>query len=166
MKVKIESTPELVSFLETFATVEQTDEGVDFTLNMTLSKKSDEGFFTLKGINDGEYLYLDDVRNPMQSAEFTKQDIYLTKMWRIVRNFTEFQQYFKKYGMPKFISFDHDLGVESGCNGFDCALWLTDYCMNNKLTLPEYYVHSMNPVGRDNIIGLLESFKKYQKENA
>ena len=34
--------------------------------------------------------------------------------------------------------------------------------MNKNQKLPEFYVHSANPIGKENINGLLESFKKSQ----
>lgn len=62
--------------------------------------------------------------------------------------------------MPVEISFDNDLGEK--LEGYDCAKWLVDYCMVNGLTLPNYTVHSANPVARENIISYLENFKKYE----
>lgn len=43
----------------------------------------------------------------------------------------------------------------------DCAKWLVDYCIDNKERLPKIFVHSANPVGADNILGLLNNFKKH-----
>ena len=43
----------------------------------------------------------------------------------------------------------------------DCAKWLVDFCMDNKVELPKFYVHSANPVGADNIRGLLNNFIKH-----
>ena len=36
-------------------------------------------------------------------------------------------------------------------------------CLDNNLKCPEYYCHSMNPVGKENILNLLNSFNKYDK---
>jgi hypothetical protein len=47
--------------------------------------------------------------------------------------------------------------------GYDCAKWLVNFCMDNNLKLPEYYVHSMNPVGRRNILGYLDNYVKFSK---
>ena len=46
--------------------------------------------------------------------------------------------------------------------GYECAKWLIDYCIENNLECPMYVCHSMNPVGRDNILGVLDNFRKYQ----
>lgn len=62
--------------------------------------------------------------------------------------------------MPVEISFDNDLGEK--LEGYDCAKWLVEYCTVNGLTLPNYTVHSANPVARENIIFYLENFKKHE----
>jgi hypothetical protein len=35
--------------------------------------------------------------------------------------------------------------------------------MNNAVKLPKYFVHSQNPVGRDNIQGYLDNYLKFQE---
>jgi hypothetical protein len=92
-------------------------------------------------------LYLDDIRNPKSDG------------WTVVRNYEEFVQYIDQNGLPDEISFDHDLG-EDVKTGYDCAKWLCEYCWMNGIPIPPYNVHSANPVGRDNIIGLLKSYEK------
>lgn len=76
-----------------------------------------------------------------------------------VKSYLEFTDFILKNGLPEFISFDHDLGEEK--TGYDCAKWLVEYCMNNKFPLPEFFVHSQNPVGKENIQRLLDNFNKY-----
>lgn len=92
-------------------------------------------------------LFLDDVRNPKKEG------------WTIVRNYEEFINHISLNGLPEELSFDHDLGEEQK-TGYDCAKWLCDYCWGNGLPIPDYNVHSANPVGRDNIISILQSFEK------
>lgn len=129
------------------------------------------------------YLFLDDIREPSQAYEYTKDMRYISKEWDVVRNYDQFIDYIETVGMPYLISFDHDLAdshytpeiywsdysksknwqdsqVHKEKTGYECAKWLVEYCMNNKLSLPEYLCHSMNPVGKDNILGLLDNFKK------
>lgn len=133
-----------------------------------------------------KYLFLDDIRVPKDAFDYIKDEIYINKTWIIVRNFNEFIQYIIENGLPDLISFDHDLADEHYVpskywydyeaskkyqeqqnnkekTGFDCAKWLVDYCIDNDLKLPSYLSHSMNPVGRDNILGILDNFKKYEK---
>ena len=82
-------------------------------------------------------LFLDDVRPAPDDS------------WTIVRSYDDFVAYISRYGVPDLISFDHDLGA--GKSGYDCAKWL----MENGYCLKMWRVHSMNPVGRDNIKFLL-----------
>ena len=106
-------------------------------------------------------LFLDDIRNPK------------TKGWTVVRNYDEFVKHIQENGLPEEISFDHDLAeihydpttwregfVYQEKTGYDCAKWLCDYCWTNGLPIPTWNVHSANPVGRDNIIQLMENFQK------
>ena len=90
-----------------------------------------------------------------------------TKGWTIVRKYDEFVKHIEQNGLPEEISFDHDLAeIHSELNpqhektGYDCAKWLCEYCWTNGLPIPDWNVHSANPVGRDNIVSILTSFKK------
>lgn len=122
----------------------------------------------------GYWLYLDDIRNPKIGD------------WIVVRSYDEFISHIEKHGMPELISLDHDLGEEhtkfffdmggfaSPPNpqeqdfmektGFDCAKWLVNYCMDNNCKLPFVTVHSANPVGSDNIVSLINNFKRHRGE--
>jgi hypothetical protein len=77
-------------------------------------------------------------------------------MWIVIRSYSNFVKCIEERGLPEFISFDHDLG--EGPTGYDCAKWLVD-----KECLVEYTVHSANIVGRSNIIGLLDGWKKFKE---
>jgi hypothetical protein len=44
--------------------------------------------------------------------------------------------------------------------GRDAALWLANYCVDNGIPIPVYYVHTLNPDGGANIVSILESAKK------
>lgn len=80
-----------------------------------------------------------------------------------VYTFDEFTEFITQNGLPDFISFDHDLG--EGKTGYDCAKWLVEFCLDNQLPLPEFVVHSQNPVGKENIESLLNNFKKINRNN-
>ena len=67
----------------------------------------------------------------------------------------EFMETITHMGLPYYISFDHDLGGDQ--TGMQCAHWL----INNDYSIPEYDVHSQNPVGTKNIWGLLENYKQF-----
>jgi hypothetical protein len=129
------------------------------------------------------FLFLDDVRVPSEAYAYTKQEIFIKRQWEIVRNYEEFRSFIELNGLPKFISFDHDLAdthytpehlwtdyekskewqdrqVHSEKTGYECAVWLVNYCRKNRVKLPRYYCHSMNPVGKDKIIKALEDFAR------
>lgn len=134
-------------------------------------------------------LFLDDIRVPRAAYLYMGITDYAVNDWEVVKNYDEFvniiQKNFENGMFPELISFDHDLADEhyreSMMNdpekyngyydsfkektGLDCAKWLVDFCMDNDLELPKYYVHSMNPVGRQNILSYLNNFSKFQKNN-
>lgn len=123
-------------------------------------------------------LFLDDFRIPQDCFYYINNAIYNENDWIIVRSYDEFCDYITKNGLENIsiISFDHDLAdvhYEREQNdeidyssykektGYECAKWLCEYIMNNDIdAFPEYLVHSMNSVGRNNIIGYIESFRK------
>lgn len=93
-------------------------------------------------------LYLDDERFPKLSDD-----------WIIVRSFDEFIKIILDKGLPSHISFDHDLG-DNVPTGFDCVKWMI-HGMKYDLRNVDINVHSANPVGRDNIEGLVKSWNKF-----
>lgn len=92
-------------------------------------------------------LYLDDLRPTPEGFDR-------------VYSYEEFVDYLEREGLPDFISFDHDLGED--LSGYDCAKYLVEYCLTHKLPLPNYQVHSQNPVGKENIERLLENFRSFE----
>lgn len=127
-------------------------------------------------------LWLDDLRNPFLDIEGRVPKVKGTIEW--VLNYEQFVQWIEKFGLPDVISFDHDLADEHYTpkeywhdyqlskeyqesrdyqekTGMDCAKWLVDYCIDNGVPLPIYYVHSANPVGADNIRGILDNYRKF-----
>lgn len=96
-------------------------------------------------------------------------------------SFDQFTEWITKNGLPDGICFDHDLGLDEVHlkktmsksqlkifrktpeykTGYDCARWLVDYCIINKLELPKWNIQSSNPIGKENINGLLLSFMRY-----
>ena len=89
-------------------------------------------------------LFIDDVRFP--EADGDGND------WDIVRSSAEAILYVTKYGVPNYISLDHDLGGDDTSIVF--INWLTDRLIDGDEKLPQnfaYAVHSQNPVGAENI---------------
>lgn len=131
-------------------------------------------------------LFLDDIRIPSDVFKYIKNEIYLDSTWEIVRNYDEFIGYIEDSWLhdafPSIISFDHDLADEhyrpsmfnnpekyngyyqdfEEKTGMDCAKWLVEFCMDNDLELPEFHVHSMNPVGGQNILLYLHNYKNFE----
>lgn len=117
-------------------------------------------------------LFLDDCRIP---SHVKWVDLPVCA-YVLVRNYKSFVEFIKLRGVPKFISFDHDLADQhyepnseldyskyTEKTGYDCAKWLINYCLDNNLEFPNYCVHSFNPVGKQNIISLIENFKNATK---
>lgn len=78
----------------------------------------------------------------------------------------------EQYGLPTMISFDHDLADvhyiagDGEKTGYTFAKWFCDYVMDNDLDIPAdfgYNIHSMNPVGAENIRAYMENFLKAYK---
>lgn len=114
------------------------------------------------------FLFLDDERLP---TDVTWVDIPKVD-WEIVRTYSAFVSTISCLSQPPaHISFDHDLGYGNGkpdhleFNGYDCAKFLVEICMIRKWPLPAYTVHSMNPVGKQNIESLLNNFKNFLSFN-
>ncbi len=78
------------------------------------------------------------------------------KDFQRVYTYDEFVAFITVHGIPTYISFDHDLGP--GKTGYDCAKFLVDYCLDHDITNINFSVHSQNPVGKQNIEGLLNNF--------
>lgn len=134
-------------------------------------------------------IWLDDVRDPIKGP--WESYIALTLGWGTcdgkqasdydiewVKNYDEFINSIQQQ-LPQIIFFDHDLAdehmiyymtsYEENINyeefkektGLDCAKWLVDYCQDNSINLPTYYVHSHNPIGRKNIQSYLDNAKQH-----
>lgn len=132
-------------------------------------------------------LWLDDKRDPFQgkwieyySPQFVGNEDNI--IW--VKNYQEFTDWITENGLPYKICFDHDLADEHYApeefwddkyndwaitqnfkekTGYECAKWLIDYCIDNKLMPPLWVTHSANPVGAENINKILISFIQFIK---
>lgn len=103
-------------------------------------------------------LWIDDLRNPFENDWLVFSPISSPYKCIWIKTYKEFVNYITENDMPDAISFDHDLGLEE--TGYDCAKFLVQYCLDNSLKLPIFSCHSANPVGKKNILSLLENFKK------
>lgn len=64
----------------------------------------------------------------------------------------------KVNGMPSKMSLDHDLGGDDTTMVF--LSWLAYEHWNGTEALPEYVVHSANPIGTQNISSFMESWRR------
>lgn len=128
-------------------------------------------------------LWLDDMRCPFNG---TWIDVYspintdnIVVEW--VKSYYEFTKWIEKNGLPDAICFDHDLGKltenellvqgyskkearktkSDEKNGYDCAKWLVDYCMDKNIDVPPFNVHSSNPAGKENIMSYLNNYHNF-----
>lgn len=124
-------------------------------------------------------LWLDDLRDPFD-PKWNTPDVEIH--W--VKSYLEFIDWIDTNGLPDIISFDHDLADEhytpemywddyeaskayqesqnyTEMTGYECAKELVEYCYRFNKPFPEYKCHSANPVGRDNILGLLNNAVKH-----
>lgn len=122
-------------------------------------------------------IFLDDIRDPKDVTWVSLPNV----KWTVVRSYNDFVKTIKDKGIPMFVAFDHDLSDDHYNNyhgiddagrmiidydkfkektGYDCAKFLVEECIKRKIKFPEYVVHSMNPVGVQNIISYVESYNK------
>ena len=122
-------------------------------------------------------IFLDDIRKP-SDVTWIELPPY---SWVIVRSYAEFIETILTRGLPITVSFDNDLHPthyqfyksmsEDGrtrypyeqClvkTGYHCAQWLVKYCLDRKLNLPYYIIHTFNPVAREDISALLKSYER------
>lgn len=125
-------------------------------------------------------VFLDDDRVPEDCAAYMHtrigklNPIYLRDDWTIVRTYDEFIEIIS-FAIDDIthVSLDHDLEAviepeEGNLNiedapreytGYDCAVYLKDYCKYTGSTLPYVLVHTMNPVGREKIESVFKRYK-------
>lgn len=100
-------------------------------------------------------LFIDDERFPPSDS----------REWVIARDGSDVIKHVLDLGMPSYISFDHDLGPDTG-TGYDIAKLLVDIDMKTTEEMYRFpkdfgfYVHSQNPIGKQNIEQYLNGYLK------
>lgn len=101
-------------------------------------------------------LFLDDIRTVEMVYDKSEESNF-----DIVRTYAQFVEYIEENGLPNFISFDNDLGLdengEVAPDGYAAAKWLV-YTSGLDLKELEFKVHSANPVAAEQIKGLLNNY--------
>ena len=64
-------------------------------------------------------------------------------------------------GTVAMISFDHDLGV--GPTGHDVAKFIEAWVAAGEIPMPDWTIHSANPVGRANIEATMQAARRLNK---
>ena len=125
-------------------------------------------------------LFLDDERE-VKDVKWIDLPLY---HWVVVKSYDQFVSIIKERGIPSAVSFDHDLAEEhykeyhvandqrmlsfgtiryhvfKEKTGYEAAKYLAEKCVDTKTPIPEYYVHTLNNIGRLNIVSILESARK------
>lgn len=83
------------------------------------------------------YLYVDDLRDCPEG-------------FFIARNIDEVKEYFQNYEI-EILSLDHDLGADEHGNLLLTGYDLVKYMCEEGLRADKIYLHTDNPVGRDNM---------------
>jgi hypothetical protein len=108
-------------------------------------------------------LFLDDLRTIDMVYDASQE-----KEFDIVRTYEAFVLYVQKNGLPDFISFDNDLGLdkngEVALDGYAAAKWLV-YESGLDLRSLQFKVHSANPVAAKQIKGLLTNYIDFLNNN-
>jgi len=97
----------------------------------------------------GYNLFLDDLRTVNMVYPHERESDFI-----VVRDYHAFKEIISQKGLPSFISFDNDLGLDSNQelapDGYACAKWL-------------FHVHSANPVAKVQIESLLNNYIRHLK---
>lgn len=123
-------------------------------------------------------LFLDDERKP-KMVDWIQLPLV---EWYIVKDVQSFIRVISHLGLPKYISFDHDLNEEhysryerakvegkfdynglTTKTGYEAAKWLVRYCEIFKKPMPQYFIHTKNKFGAANIKAVLDGFKQKVK---
>lgn len=154
--------------------------------HFNLWDKTTNSYLTWNNADEFSHVILDELRNSLGviidkelSEHYKSKKLYLDDLRDVpedfecfVRSYKHGVEFVKRYGIPHFISFDHDLGEDENGNllptGYDFAKWLVETDMDNMYGgFPENFsfnVHSANPVGKENIESYLNNYLKYKRD--
>lgn len=96
-------------------------------------------------------LLYDEMNDLITIYNTTEDKIYTESKWAEVNNYDDFVRIINENGLPELISFGKDISdnmvdsfffQQQKKSGYDCVLWLIDYCKNNNKPFPKYIIHS------------------------
>lgn len=109
-------------------------------------------------------IFLDDERYPI----FIKDSLgeLFPSDWIVVRDYFEFTKFIdQNFDQVNIISFDHDLACydknKKEWTGKDAVNYVIDICVNQGKKFPNWYVHTKNTSGRENIISSILNYMKH-----
>ncbi len=104
-------------------------------------------------------IYLDDKRDTPKVVEADRYLPYEERRVYTHRTYTAAETIeLLKTGEVTFISFDHDLGPAEAGTGYDVARWIEERAHTDpEFVVPDWSIHSANPVGANNIQRAMES---------
>jgi len=113
-------------------------------------------------------LFLDDIRTPAMSHNASKGlglDYSPTDKWVIARDYFEFVKIVNaNFYEIELVSFDHDLACVDNdgreWTGKDATDYLINFCLDHNTHFPDWYAHTDNTAGRQNIIGSIKGYLK------
>lgn len=121
-------------------------------------------------------VYLDDIRMPtgpycncwVENGNLVISSVqefeFEVEPWMIFRTAEDLMRVIADQRLKiNYISFDHDLG-ESRKTGYDVATAIEHEVAMGRMSMPQWNVHSANPVGRKRIEAAMISASKYSLE--
>jgi hypothetical protein len=112
-------------------------------------------------------VFLDDLRIPSMAHSKGRnlgEEYSNSEDWIIVRDYFEFVDLVNEsFDEISLVSFDHDLACYKygkEWTGKDAANYLIEYCLDNNKKFPNWYVHSDNTTGRNNIVSAIINYLK------
>lgn len=109
------------------------------------------------------FLFIDDERDPSYIPQDYLQSIIAKHGQPVIARSVQECIDIAYKTHPTFISFDHDLGRDINGKTTTVIEFLHPFlyhCIDNNLPIPNFSIHSENPVGTNNISSLIHSAKK------
>lgn len=106
-------------------------------------------------------LWLDDIRDPRRSpwASMLNKVAPSAETITWVKNYTAFVEYIETKGLPDLVCFDNDLAEKM--EGYDCAKYLVNYCVEREIHTPMFICQSSNQPAVENITALINNYNKF-----
>ena len=106
-------------------------------------------------------LWLDDIRDPCRSPWTSMLNRVAPSAETItwVKNYAAFVEYIETKGLPDLVCFDNDLGED--LEGYDCAKYLVNYCVEREIHTPRFICQSSNQPAVENITALINNYNRF-----